>query len=137
MGLGEDAVKYADESGDTKERIIERTVLAHALYKAGKSEAAKSKHEEAEVLQGEYEPERRHLYPLWGYRYCDLLLREGRFEEVSARAGELKDWAQRSDRLMNFGMLDQVWGDLLTGRLCVSRGPLAESSPVLEQDFFS
>ncbi|MBN2593490.1 MAG: hypothetical protein JXA81_08285 [Sedimentisphaerales bacterium] len=130
--LGRSAVTYADRSRDIKERIIERTVLANALHRSGIPGEARQLFEEAEALLREYDPDHPYLYPLWGYWFCDLMLEEKRYDEVLNRAEKLKNWAGKG-LLMNFGLLDEVWGDLLIGRVNLLRGLLTAAAEPMDE----
>lgn len=35
------------------------------------------------------------LYSLWGFRYCDFLLDQGKYQEVQSRAGQTLEWAKQ------------------------------------------
>ncbi len=70
----EQAVVYADRSGDGFLRSVMRTVLAEALHQAGHRENAAARFCEAETMQAERQPEYPLLYSLRGFQYCDLLL---------------------------------------------------------------
>ena len=63
-----------------------RTTWADALHQAGEAARAQALFEEAEALQAERQPQYPRLYSLQGYRYCDLLLAQGRAAEVRERA---------------------------------------------------
>ncbi len=84
--MGEASVDYADRSGDAFQRMGSRTTLADALHQAGEAARAQALFEEAEALQAEWQPQYPRLYSLRGYRYCDLLLAQGRAAEVRERA---------------------------------------------------
>jgi hypothetical protein len=68
------AVTYAERSGDTAQRMAWRTTHADALHQAGRRGDAEARFREAEDMQAEWQPEYPLLYSLWGFRYCDLLL---------------------------------------------------------------
>ncbi len=70
----EQAVGYADRSGDAEERMANRTTHADALYQAGQPQAATALFCAAEAIQAERQPDYPLLYSLPGFRYCDLLL---------------------------------------------------------------
>jgi tetratricopeptide (TPR) repeat protein len=81
------SVELADRSGDWSERTNKRTTLADALHQAGRLEEAEAAFGEAEVLQKEQQPSYPLLYALQGYRYCDLLLGQGRVRGRAAPGG--------------------------------------------------
>ena len=72
----EQAVTYADRSGDAFQRMGKRTTLADALHWAGRRAEAEALFREVEAMQAECQPAYPLLYSLPGFRYCDLLLAE-------------------------------------------------------------
>jgi hypothetical protein len=70
----EQAVIYADRSGDAFQRMSKRTTHADALHQAGQPDAATVLFCEAEAMQAERQPAYPLLYSLAGFRYCELLL---------------------------------------------------------------
>lgn len=86
--FGRQAVDFADRSGDDFEKESDRTTLADALHQSGQSAEAERLFAEAEAMQRERQPAYRFLYSLRGYQYCDLLLGQGKWEEVLERARE-------------------------------------------------
>ncbi|HZW26677.1 MAG TPA: SEFIR domain-containing protein [Gallionella sp.] len=68
------SVNYADQSGDSFQRMGKRTTHADALHQAGLRPGAEARFREAEVMQAEDQPAYPLLYSLPGFRYCDLLL---------------------------------------------------------------
>jgi tetratricopeptide (TPR) repeat protein len=88
------SVELADLARDRAQRIASRTALAHALHQSGDAAEAGQWFTEAERLhaQGRYPI----LYSVFGYRYCDLLLAQGRNEEVLRRATQMLSWEEES-----------------------------------------
>ena len=72
----EQAVSYAERSGDGVLKMLMRTTLADARYQAGRRAEAEALFQEAERMQAERQPGYPLLYSLRGFRYCDLLLGE-------------------------------------------------------------
>ncbi len=70
----EQAVIFADRSGDAFQRMARRTTLADALHQAGRRSDALVRFREAEAMQAESQPAYPLLYSQRGFRYCDLLL---------------------------------------------------------------
>jgi tetratricopeptide (TPR) repeat protein len=101
------SVEYADKTEDKSQSMCTRTTLADALHQAADLTAAQKLFEEAERLQLEFQPESWHLYSLWGFRYCDLLLAMGETGEVLDRAGQSLKWATVEDFLLDIA-LDQL-----------------------------
>jgi tetratricopeptide (TPR) repeat protein/anti-sigma regulatory factor (Ser/Thr protein kinase) len=88
------SVRLADESRDAAERWSDRTTLAACLHAMGLRAEAAVYFQEAERMQRESQPAYPLLDSLWGFRYCDLLLDEGRDAEVRERAERMLSWEQ-------------------------------------------
>ena len=102
---GEQSFKLAEKSRDIFQQITKRTTWADALHQAGQMERADALFREAETMQKESQPAFPILYSLWGFRYCDLLLGQGRHQEVQERANQtLKREQQRGHRLLNIAL---------------------------------
>jgi tetratricopeptide (TPR) repeat protein len=80
------SVELADKSGDRFQRMLNRTTLADALHHAGSLNEAEDAFCEAETMQKKWQPAYPLLYSLQGFRYCDLLLEQGKYQEVQNRA---------------------------------------------------
>jgi tetratricopeptide (TPR) repeat protein len=88
-------VAMADECPVDKEsrlKIHSRTTLAYAMWLGGDATAAEKTFKEAEALQAAADPQFPRLHSLRGYRYCELLLARGEYEEVRTRARESLRW---------------------------------------------
>ena len=88
VDFGQQAVDFADRSGDGFHKESKRATLADALHQAGQKAEAEQLFAEAEAMQRERQPEYRFLYSLRGYQYCDLLLELGKWAKVLERAEE-------------------------------------------------
>lgn len=88
------SVAFADKSGDDFQRESKRTTLADSLHQSGEFTEADRLFREAEGMQKERQPEYSFLYSLWGFRFCDLLLSQGRYGEVIERASQTLEWAK-------------------------------------------
>jgi tetratricopeptide (TPR) repeat protein len=84
------SVELAERSQDTGQRIGSRETLADALHQAGHQVEAVAAFREAERLQQEMQPAYPWLYSLGSFQYCELLLSQGRMEEV--RLGRHRRW---------------------------------------------
>jgi hypothetical protein len=80
---GQQAVEYADRSGDAFQRMLNRTTVADALLQRQRPgtgadpedlEQSRRLFATAEELQQERQPQNPRLYGLAGFQYCDLLL---------------------------------------------------------------
>ena len=103
----EQSVELADRSGDSFARMLGRTTLADALHQGGRLAEAQRLFEEAEQVQQERRPDYPLLCSFAGFRYCDLLLGEGRCDEVRDRAEKTLGWSRSHNVLLDLG-LDQV-----------------------------
>jgi tetratricopeptide (TPR) repeat protein len=98
------SVGLADRSGDAFFRMTSRTALADALHQAGRQSEAESLFREAEELQKEWQPEYPFLYSVQGFRYCDLLLSQGKYPEVLSRAEQTIEIARRNNWLLDIAL---------------------------------
>jgi tetratricopeptide (TPR) repeat protein len=89
------------------------TTLADALHRAGRLPEAEAAFREAEETQKESQPQFPLLYSLWGFRYCDLLLGQGKYQEVQSRAGQTLEWARQAEGV---SLLDVALEHLSLGR---------------------
>ena len=111
------SVELADKSGDAFDRMDHRTLLAAALYAMGLREEATAQFEEAERMQKETHPACPLLCSLPGFRYCDILLDQGRDDDVRERATQTVNWVR--------GLLSIALDHLSLGRahlLALQRG---------------
>jgi len=102
LEYAQQSVDLADRSGDARECTIRRTVLADALHQAGRLPEAEAAFSEAEEMQKVRQPEYPFLYSLAGFRYCDLLLDQGKYREVLDRTVQTIDW--ESGRLLDIAL---------------------------------
>jgi tetratricopeptide (TPR) repeat protein len=136
LEAAEQAVRLADTSKDAFYRMMCRTTLADALHQAGEPEPARAAFVEAEQLQREDQPEYALLYSLQGFRYCDLLLTGGAWQEVRERAGQTLEWAEDQGTLL----LDRALDKLSLGRAALqeaieqSKLPAGVATPGLAPD---
>jgi tetratricopeptide (TPR) repeat protein len=71
---GRRAMDLADRSGDTFQKMVNRTTAADALHQAGERAEAGALLAEAERMQAKLQPQFPRLYSLGGFRYADWLL---------------------------------------------------------------
>jgi len=105
-------VAFADRSGDEFWRVATRTSLADALHQISQLEEAEAIFLQAEEIQKQWQPAQPFLSALWGFRYCDLLLGQGKHQEVKERAAQTIEWAE--GRLLNIAL-----DNLSLGRACL------------------
>ncbi len=89
------SVELADKGGDAFWRMVSRTTLAAALHATGLQEQAAAHFEEAEPILKAWRPDYPLLYSVPGFRYCDLLLKQGRHADVRERAAQTLEWSSR------------------------------------------
>ena len=104
---GQQAVEYADKGEGWAQKMINRCAHAIALHAAGQHDQAAALFQEAEEMQQESQPGYDFLYSMQGYSYCELLLEQGKGEEVLRRAQAGLTIAQRNNWLLDIG-LDQL-----------------------------
>jgi hypothetical protein len=130
------SVELADGSGDVFTRIAGRTCVAAVLHAAGLRKEAAAHFEEAERLQKEHQPAYPLLYSVQGFRYCDLLLDQGRHADVQARATQTLAWAEeeawQEGEDQDGWLLDVALDNLSLGRAHFLAG---RSSPGWNLDF--
>ena len=88
------SVDLADRSGDVFDRMDHRTAQADVLHQAGRQSEAESLFCEAVEMQKDRQPVYPMMYSLPGFRYCDLLLSQGKYQEVLSRAKQTLEWAK-------------------------------------------
>jgi tetratricopeptide (TPR) repeat protein len=131
LAYAQQSVDMADRSGDAFMRMANRTALADGLHQAGRLAEAEAAFREAEEMQKARQPQLPLLYSLGGFRYCDLLLGQGKYREVQSRAGQTLEWAKQ----YGLSILTIVLNHLSLGRahLLQARqegtGPSAEFIP--------
>ncbi len=92
--MGEACVALPTEAKMSPCARCNRTTWADALHQAGEAERARALFEEAEAVQEGQEPRYPQLYSLQGYKYCDLLLAQGRAIDVRERAAGIPQVAR-------------------------------------------
>jgi tetratricopeptide (TPR) repeat protein len=97
MKCANQSVDLADRSGDAFLRMGMRTALADAMHHAGSQSEAESLFCEAEGMQKEDRPEYPIVYSLGGFRYCDLLMSQGKYQEVLTRALQTLEWVKAGE----------------------------------------
>ena len=94
--FAEKSVDFAERSGDEFQRMGKRATLADALHQAGRLAEAEVLFQKAEEMQKKEQPNRPFLYSLRGFQYCDLLLDQGKHQEVQNRAGQTLEWVKQA-----------------------------------------
>ena len=104
MEYANKSIDLADRSGDAFWRMASRTKLADALHQAGSRYEAESLFRKAEEMQKGNSPEYPFLYSLRGFQYCDLLLSQGKYQEVLSRTKKFFDWRLPSDSIIGIAL---------------------------------
>ncbi|MFT4929142.1 MAG: tetratricopeptide (TPR) repeat protein, partial [Phenylobacterium sp.] len=104
---GEQSVTFADKSDDGFEMEARRTVHADALFQSGEDQAAQNQFIEAEAMQQKRQPGYTFLYSIQGYRFCELLLALGQYQQVLKRAQTNIEISKRHHWLLHIA-LDQL-----------------------------
>ncbi|MCX6581157.1 MAG: toll/interleukin-1 receptor domain-containing protein [Candidatus Aminicenantes bacterium] len=115
VAAARESVSHADRSGDASQRESKRTSLADALHQAGADQwqEAEELFREAEEMQKKRQPGFHFLYSQGGYRYCDLLLEQGKDQEVMERAETTLAWVTHEGWLLDISLdcltLGRAW----------------------------
>jgi tetratricopeptide (TPR) repeat protein len=130
----EQSIELADKSDDSFRRMVGEGTLANALFQAGRLSEAEAAFRKAEGMQKDRQPQYSLLYSLGGFQYCDLLLEQGKYEEVENRAAQTLQVAKR-----NLWLLDIALDLLSLGRAYLLRaregktGDYAQATDYLNQ----
>lgn len=108
LSYAHQSVRLADQSSDRFEQMAERTRLADTFHQAGYLSEAENAFSEAEEMQKEFNAQFPILYSFRGFNYCDLLLDQGKYQEVQARAEQTLTW------VMSRGFLLAIAHDCLS-----------------------
>lgn len=106
------SVSLADRSGDSYQKMSRRTTLADVLHRVGQLSEAETIFLEAENIQKERQPNAPILHSWWGFRYCDLLISQGRYREVENRVLQTAEWVKSQSVLLAIAL-----DTLLIGRV--------------------
>lgn len=104
------SVELAKRSGDLYEIMANWTTLGAVLHALGRTDEATTSFENAEGAQKEREPAFPLLFSLWSFRYCDLLLDQGKESSVLRRAEALLARRSPSDSLLWNGLDHLTFG---------------------------
>jgi tetratricopeptide (TPR) repeat protein len=104
LDFAQQSIDLADRSGDDFTRMANRTILADALHQTGRLEEATPAFREAEEMQKERQPQFPLLYSVQGFRYCDLLLSQGKCREVQNRVSQTLEWAEQHGFLLDIAL---------------------------------
>ena len=87
MDYARQSVELANRSEDPFHRIVNLTTLSDAFHTAGRLMECKATFRKVEGMQNKWLPKYgQYLCSLRGFKYCDLLLSYGKYQEVLIRA---------------------------------------------------
>ncbi|MFL6211398.1 MAG: ATP-binding protein [Pyrinomonadaceae bacterium] len=98
------SVEFADQSRDSFKQMSDRATLANTFHQAGHLSEAEYAFREIEKMQKDRQPEFPILYSLHGFRYCDLLLDQGKYLEVQDRAELTLTWVMSRGWLLDIAL---------------------------------
>ena len=104
LEFAQQGIDLADESGETFRRIVNGTTLAAALHQAGRAVEAQAFFGEAEAMQKELWSEYPLLFSVRGFLYCDLLLSQGKHQEVQDRAAQTLEMVKKHRWLLDIAL---------------------------------
>ena len=125
VAAGEQAVAFAERSGDAFARMACSTSHAYALHQAGEMAHAEVLFRDAEALQKIRQPDLPSLYSLAGSYYCSLLLARGRTTEAAARA----EYAAATAMLSRRASHDAAFAQLDQARIALAETPAFVPAP--------
>ena len=107
LDYAQKSLNLAGRSGDADQQMGRRSALVKVLHQIGRLSDAETVFLEAEVMQEKKNP----YYSLPCFWYCDLLLDQGRYQEVQNRAGKALDIALNVSRnLLDIGVYHLALG---------------------------
>jgi len=95
LKYAQQSVDLADRSGDTWKQIARRMSLAYLLHQVGNISSAEATFHKAEHIHSM----RPFRYALWAFKYCDLLLAQGKYQEVKDHPFETVEWTGQDDQI--------------------------------------
>jgi nucleoside phosphorylase/tetratricopeptide (TPR) repeat protein len=113
LAYAKQSVELADRSGDAIQRKDRRAGFAAVLHQAGLLSEAETAFYEAEEIQKKiWKPQYQVLHSVVGYFYCNLLLDQGKLQEVMRRAEQTLCYQSESW----YSLLDIALDNLSLGR---------------------
>jgi tetratricopeptide (TPR) repeat protein len=98
------SVGLADRAGNAVLRSVSKAILASVLHQQGNILESENIFSVAERIQFEQQPHFPFLYSLAGFRYCQLLLEMGKYQEVLSRASKLIELHQQYASLFDLAL---------------------------------
>lgn len=126
------SLELAKLSGSLFEEMRNLTMLATILHQAGRLDEAEEAFRKAEMMQAQWQKVYPMLYSHGGFRYCDLLLEQGRVQEVRDRAVQTLEWGKKG-----YAPLSIALDNLSLGIACLQQasgaGNYAEAADFLQR----
>jgi tetratricopeptide (TPR) repeat protein len=104
------SIELADKYRGSFQRILNRAAMADALHQAGRLLEAENVFCEAEQIHKEQEPAFPLLSSFQGFLYCDLLIDQGKYQEVQSRVTQTIQIARQQKWLLDIGVNFLSWG---------------------------
>lgn len=104
ISSAEQSVIYAGKSGKLFQLMGGHLIHAGTLHQTGQAELAYELFQAAEAFQQKRQPAIPRLYSAGGFRYCDLLLAQGKTEAVLERAEYALEIAKRNGWLLSIAL---------------------------------
>ena len=103
LAYARQSVEFADQSSNSFEQMSDRVTLANTLHQVGHLLEAEDTFHEAEIIQKEHS-EFPLFYSFQSFLYCDLLLGQGKFQEVQERARRTLVWVTPQGLLLDIAL---------------------------------
>ncbi len=104
LDYAQQGIYLAERSGNYFQSLINRITLADALHHAGRISEAEAIFREAEEMQKKDQPEYSYFYSLGGFQYCDLLLSQGKYQDVQKKVSQTIEIAKEQRWLLNIAL---------------------------------
>jgi len=131
LNYARDGVRLADRTSDEPRKRGNRATLADISHQAGRLLEAESLFKEAEEIQKKLQPELPILYSSEGFGYCELLISQGKVQEVQHRASQTLEWAKQFF-LHGGSLLDIAQNYLSLGRASLLQSQHDPNHPFVE-----
>ncbi|HUT47328.1 MAG TPA: tetratricopeptide repeat protein [Sedimentisphaerales bacterium] len=108
-----EAITLLTRRRDSFDNVAARAALGTILYHKGKLAQSEKWFKRAERLQKRNAPIQPLLFRLQGYRYCELLLALGQYDDVLRRCRETQKWREQRTFLVGSALNRLVWAKAL------------------------
>lgn len=110
LSYARQSIEWADRSGNMYLRSTRRTALGAVLHQQGRISEAEIAFNEAEKIRRQHSSSVLASYAEAFFRHCDLLLDEGKYEEVQRLVREFSEELGSSDSLLAAALKDLTSG---------------------------